>query len=73
MRHNTVDSVLEDTRQRAPATIQPEPFDDQGVRTICYPGDPLHSQPQRVMHGPTRLRYVDRRFEPVDGFEAFFT
>ena len=70
--HDTVQSVLESSRQRPPATIQPEPFDDQGVRTICYPGDPLHSQAERAMQGPTRLRFVDRRFEPVGGFEAFF-
>lgn len=73
LKHESVDSVLAETRQRPPATIQPEPFDDNGVRNICYPGDPLHSQGQRVMHGPTRLRFVDRRFEPVGGFEAFFT
>ena len=73
MRHDSVESVLHETRQRPPATIQPEPFDDNGVRTICYPGDPLHSQPQRAMHGPTRLRFVDRRFEPIGGFEAFLT
>jgi len=24
------------------------------------------------MHGPTRLRFVNRRFEPVDGFQGFF-
>jgi len=63
---------LDDTRQRAPATIQPEPFDDNGVRTLCYPGDPRHSLSERAMHGPTRLRFVNRRFEPVDGFQGFF-
>lgn len=73
LRHDTVQAVLDDTRQRAPATIQPEPFDDNGVRTICYPGDPNHSLTQRVMHGPTRLRFVNRRFEPVDGFNGFFS
>ncbi len=72
LRHDTVQAVLDDTRQRAPATIQPEPFDDDGVRTICYPGDPRHSLTERVMHGPTRLRFVNRRFEPVDGFQGFF-
>ncbi len=73
LRHDTVQAVLDDTRQRAPATIQPEPFDDNGVRTICYPGDPKHSRTERAMHGPTRLRFVNRRFEPVDGFQGFFS
>ena len=73
LRHDTVKAVLDDTRQRAPATIQPEPFDDNGVRTICYPGDARHSLTERVMHGPTRLRFVNRRFEPVDGFQGFFS
>ena len=72
LRHDSVQSVLEESRQRPPVTIQPEPFDDNGVRTICYPGDTRHSQTERAMHGPTRLRFVDRRFEPVGGFEAFF-
>ena len=73
LHHDSVQAVLDDTRQRAPATIQPEPFDDNGVRTICYPGDPRHSLTERVMHGPTRLRFVNRRFEPVDGFEGFLS
>jgi len=42
------------------------------VRTLCYPGDPRHSLCERAMLGPTRLRFVNRRFEPVDGFQGFF-
>lgn len=57
--------------QRRPPRILPEPFDDaQGVRTLCYPGDPRHSQAQRAMRGPTRLRFVDGRFEPDGGLDA---
>jgi 8-oxo-dGTP pyrophosphatase MutT (NUDIX family) len=73
LQHDTVQAVLDESRQQPPATIEPEPFDDNGVRTICYPGDPRHSQTHRAMRGPTRLRFVDRRFEPVEGFEAFFS
>ena len=64
-------SVLRDARQQTPALILPEPFDDDGVRTLCYPGDVRHSVPTRAMRGPTRLRFVAGRFEPVHGFEEF--
>ena len=47
------------------------PFDDEGVRTLCYPGDARHSVTQRAMRGPTRLRFVAGRFEPAGGFEEF--
>jgi len=66
-RHRTVDSVLTQAAARHPALIEPEPFDEAGVRTICYPGDPRHSQRQLVMEGPTRLRFVQGRFEPESG------
>jgi hypothetical protein len=64
--------ALQQAGQRPPPTIQPEPYDDENGRTICYPGDPRHSNPQRVMPGPTRLRYVKGRFEPLEGYSAFF-
>ena len=69
--YNDVAHAMQSARLRPPPTIQPEPFDDEGTRTICYPGDPKHSLTERVMHGPTRLRFVNRRFEPVDGFQGF--
>ncbi|NUN61477.1 MAG: NUDIX hydrolase, partial [Burkholderiaceae bacterium] len=55
-----------------PPTILPEAFEQDGLRTICYPGDPLHSIPERALPGPTRLRMQARRFTPEDGFEALF-
>lgn len=69
--HPTTQSVLDFARQQSPPLILPEPFDEAGVRTLCYPGDPRHSVPQRAMPGPTRLRFVAGRFEPVGGFEEF--
>lgn len=69
-RHADVDSVLQEARSRRPPVILPEPFDAQGVRTICYPGDPRHSCPQPVMPGPTRLHFVQGRFEPDGGLAA---
>ena len=69
--HPTTQSVLDFARQQTPPLILPEPFDDAGVRTLCYPGDVRHSVQQRAMPGPTRLRFVAGRFEPVGGFQEF--
>ncbi|MDE2617817.1 MAG: NUDIX hydrolase [Burkholderiales bacterium] len=72
-RHASVASVLTEARGKSPALVQPEPFDDEnGVRVLCYPGDPRHSVSVRALPGPTRLRYGKKRFEPEDGFEALF-
>ncbi|MGE0348082.1 NUDIX hydrolase [Hydrogenophaga sp.] len=65
-----VAQVLATARSRPPALIAPEPFDEQGHRVICYPGDPRHSIPQRVWDGPTRLVHRNQRFEPDGGIEA---
>ncbi|NBY71415.1 MAG: NUDIX hydrolase [Betaproteobacteria bacterium] len=72
-RHACVQSVLNEALSRPPALVQTEPFDDaQGQRVLRYPGDPEHSQPQRVIPGPTRLHHRNERFEPSGGFEALF-
>lgn len=69
-RLGNVQAVMAEARSRPPAVIQPEPFDEDGGRVICYPGDVRHSVQVRAMPGPTRLRYVNKRFEPIDGFDA---
>jgi len=71
-RHADVAGVLEQARDRMPPVIQPEPFDEEGVRTICYPGDERHSLRERALPGPSRLSYVNKRFEPPGGFESLF-
>jgi 8-oxo-dGTP pyrophosphatase MutT (NUDIX family) len=71
-RFNTVADVMALARSRMPPLIQPEPYQENGVRTICYPGDERHPVKERAMPGPLRLQYVNKRFEPVDGFEALF-
>jgi 8-oxo-dGTP pyrophosphatase MutT (NUDIX family) len=71
-RHGTVASVLGEARRRAPPLIQPEPFDDDGMRVLCYPGDERHSVRERALPGPTRLLHRNQRFEPQGGFEALF-
>lgn len=57
-------------RDRAPALIAPEPFDQDGCRVICYPGDPRHSVREPVWAGPSRLVFRNRRFEPEGGLAA---
>ena len=71
-RHASVDSVMTQARSRMPPVIQPEPFDLEGGRVICYPGDARHSVNKPAMPGPTRLYYRNKRFEPGDGFESLF-
>jgi len=70
--HASVDSVLAHARSRLPPVIAPEPFDQQGTRVICYPGDSRHSSCEAVMPGPTRLYYRNQRFEPEGGLSSLF-
>jgi 8-oxo-dGTP pyrophosphatase MutT (NUDIX family) len=69
--HADTASVLQAAKRQAPPLVLPEAFDEEGVRVLCYPGDPRHSVAQRAMRGPTRLRFVAGRFEPTTGFEEF--
>ena len=55
-----------------PRLIDPQPFDQEGTRVVAYPGDAAHSNPARVMPGPTRLIFRDGRFEPVEGIDSLF-
>ena len=64
-------SVLRAALARKPSTVMPETFDADGLRHICYPGDPQHSMQEKTMLGPTRLRFIGGRFEPKDGLGAF--
>ena len=65
--HANAASVLSEALPRTPPVIQPEPFDDQGTRVICYPGDVRHPVSERAFPGPSRLRFIDGRFEPEGG------
>ena len=64
-------SVLRAALARKPSAVMPETFDADGLRHICYPGDPQHSIQEKAMIGPTRLRFIEGRFEPKDGVGAF--
>lgn len=65
-----VAQALAAARSRPPALILPEPFDENGARVICYPGDPAHSVRERLWPGPTRLTHRNHRFEPEGGLAA---
>ena len=65
--HRTVDEALTEARARAPALIEPHPFDQDGQRILCYPGDAQHPVPTRAMRGPTRLLFGKGRFVPLGG------
>jgi 8-oxo-dGTP pyrophosphatase MutT (NUDIX family) len=69
-RHTDTHSALAEAQSRQPPVVEPEPFDQDGVRTICYPGDPWHSVPHAVFPGPTRLLFKNKRFEPERGLAA---
>jgi 8-oxo-dGTP pyrophosphatase MutT (NUDIX family) len=66
-------TALADARAHSPYLVQPHPFDIDGQRTICYPGDPAHPQRHRVLPEalPTRLTWHDQRFVPPQGIQAW--
>lgn len=69
-RHAHAAGVLQAAHATLPPVIQPEPISVDGVRAVCYPGDPLHPIAQRALPGPTRLLMRNGRFEPLDGLPA---
>ncbi|KQP43102.1 NUDIX hydrolase [Pseudorhodoferax sp. Leaf274] len=71
-RHDNAGQAVAAARTRRPPLIQPESLEDGGTRVVCYPGDACHPVRERAMAGPLRLRWNNKRFEPVDGFDALF-
>lgn len=69
-RYSTTQQAMFEARSRPPPVIRPEPFEHEGLRVLCYPGDERHSVKERAMPGPTRLWFRNGRFEPPEGFEA---
>lgn len=66
-RHTSVESVFAAARARRPPCIRPQPNDVEGVRVLCYPGDPWHPEREQQLPGPTRLSWRNQRFEPEGG------
>jgi 8-oxo-dGTP pyrophosphatase MutT (NUDIX family) len=69
-KHADSNSALSEAQSRHPPVVEPEPFDQDGIRTICYPGDPRHSVRQAAFPGPTRLMFRNKRFEPEMGLSG---
>ena len=67
-----VAEILCAARGCRPPEIQPEPFAHEQGRAIAFPGSKWHPAPERALPGPSFLIYRNERFEPADGFEAFF-
>lgn len=72
-RYATADAAFEAARNAKPPVINPMHFDADGGRGICYPGDVAHTETERAFPGVSRLVVRNDRFEPLDGFEAFFS
>jgi hypothetical protein len=62
--------ILESARKRGPVLIEPEPFEMDGCRVVCYPGDENHPVREAVLTGPTRMLQRGKRFEPPGGIPA---
>ncbi len=68
--HANAASVLDEARGRMPPLIEPEPYEENGVRAIAYPGHPRHPVRQRAIPGPDCLLLRDDLFVPPAGFDA---
>lgn len=71
-RFDNVAQAKADALTRRPPLIEPESFDENGTRVLCYPGDERHSIRERALPTPTRLVWQDKRFQPPGGFKVFF-
>ena len=70
-RLGSVSAALDWVRSHPPALVMPEPFDENGERVFCYPGDPAHSMPGLPWPGGiTRLVFRQGRFEAPGGLAA---
>lgn len=72
-RYASAAQALPDARRRKPPTIEPKPFEQDGVLFHCYPGDAHHPVRERALPGPTRLCRRGRLFLPSEGFDALFS
>lgn len=68
----TVAQARADALSRRPPLIEPEPFEENGSRVLCYPGDERHSVRERGLPTATRLVWQGKHFQPPGGFAAVF-
>jgi 8-oxo-dGTP pyrophosphatase MutT (NUDIX family) len=71
-RYRNLADALADVARRPPPLIEPASMKIDDTRAVAYPGDSAHSLRDKVMPGPTRLVFRNKRFEPEGGFAAFF-
>lgn len=71
-RYRNLADALADFGRRPPPLIEPASMKIADARAVAYPGDPAHPLRDKVMPGPTRLVFRNKRFEPEGGFAAFF-
>lgn len=70
-RLGSVSAALDWANAHPPALVAPEPFDENGTRVFCYPGDPAHSATGLPWPGSTtRLVFRNGRFEAPGGLAA---
>ena len=67
----TLEAVMAHATKRKPPLIEPRSWRDETTRMVCFPGDPLHQEAQRTLHGPTRLYFKDGCFQPEEGLDFF--
>ena len=68
--HDSAAQVIQHACENTPAQIEPQPYDIDGQRVVCYPGDPDHPVQTPAWSGPTRLTWRNQRFEPEGGLDA---
>lgn len=68
-----VAEAMRQARAGRPPLIEPETFEADDTRVLCYPGDPDHPLRTRAMPAPvpTRVVWRNKRFEPPQGFGAY--
>jgi 8-oxo-dGTP pyrophosphatase MutT (NUDIX family) len=59
---DTCEAALDDSRSRPAPRIAPELVREGARVALVLPGDPLHSEPQRALPGPTRFDFEDGAF-----------
>ena len=72
-RYANADAALDAARATVPRLIHPVHIEVDAARVFCYPGDAAHGNRESAFPGVSRLVLRDGRFEPFDGFEAFFS
>lgn len=67
--YDTACAAIQAARRQMPPLIEPKPLREDGLLTMCYPGDPMHPSGSRAFPSPvpTRLCLRNGRFEPPGG------